>query len=307
MSVARLNIAKENCSFSLFSVVTLCILSFFCWQWKKESQRKLSRSKRITTDTSARSKAAIKVRLLCVVKRGPQMMTLKKPAKPLVKKPVAKKPIVTMTTKIDQIITRRRKQNQQFKKSHLMKLTLSNQKHLSRGGGGLLPALVHRRSEETADLFRLRLSSVLACYDFVNKCKFSHREKIHRKNCFVSWRQPTFSVVFLITVMCFLVSLENVVTSCWMLCFLGFRKPSLVEYHVKYYHTSDGTPVQPPPPRKRRKTTSVCEYWANFLWITCFHCRCKRSAEHFWTVDVWNCKKQIEDQTQPWRCDAHHW
>ncbi len=141
MSVARLNIAKENCSFSLFSVVTLCILSFFCWQWKKESQRKLSRSKRITTDTSARSKAAIKVRLLCVVKRGPQMMTLKKPAKPLVKKPVAKKPIVTMTTKIDQIITRRRKQNQQFKKSHLMKLTLSNQKHLSRGGGAYSPPL----------------------------------------------------------------------------------------------------------------------------------------------------------------------
>ena len=31
---------------------------------------------------------------------------------------------------------------------------------------------------------------------------------------------------------------------------------------MKYYHTSDGTPVQPPPPRKRKKTISVCEYMA---------------------------------------------
>ncbi|KAK2168506.1 hypothetical protein LSH36_16g04013 [Paralvinella palmiformis] len=41
-------------------------------------------------------------------------------------------------------------------------------------------------------------------------------------------------------------------------CNKSFRKMSLVEYHVKYYHTEDGNVVQAQPPRKRRKTSSIC-------------------------------------------------
>ena len=41
-------------------------------------------------------------------------------------------------------------------------------------------------------------------------------------------------------------------------CNKSFRKKSLVEYHVKYYHTEDGNVVQAQPPRKRRKTSSIC-------------------------------------------------
>ena len=46
----------------------------------------------------------------------------------------------------------------------------------------------------------------------------------------------------------------------WPHCSKTFRKESLVDYHVKYYHTEDGTPVQPNQPRKRKKTTSICEF-----------------------------------------------
>ena len=47
----------------------------------------------------------------------------------------------------------------------------------------------------------------------------------------------------------------------WSACSKSFRKESLLEYHIKYYHTEDGTPVaqQPQPGKKRRKTVSVCE------------------------------------------------
>ena len=43
-------------------------------------------------------------------------------------------------------------------------------------------------------------------------------------------------------------------------CTKTFRRQSNVDNHVKYYHTSDGTPVMPPPGRKRQKTISVCKY-----------------------------------------------
>ncbi|XP_013405802.1 PHD finger protein 20 isoform X2 [Lingula anatina] len=41
-------------------------------------------------------------------------------------------------------------------------------------------------------------------------------------------------------------------------CDKSYRKQSLLDYHLKYYHTEDGTPIQPPPPRQRKKTISMC-------------------------------------------------
>ncbi|ELT97191.1 hypothetical protein CAPTEDRAFT_222293 [Capitella teleta] len=42
-------------------------------------------------------------------------------------------------------------------------------------------------------------------------------------------------------------------------CNKGFRKLSLVEYHVKYYHSEDGEKINITPiPRKRKKTASMC-------------------------------------------------
>ncbi|XP_061177794.1 PHD finger protein 20-like protein 1 [Saccostrea echinata] len=40
-------------------------------------------------------------------------------------------------------------------------------------------------------------------------------------------------------------------------CNKGFRKESLLESHIKFYHSNDGKPPQNPP-RKRRKTSSIC-------------------------------------------------
>ncbi|XP_062603197.1 PHD finger protein 20-like protein 1 isoform X2 [Saccostrea cucullata] len=40
-------------------------------------------------------------------------------------------------------------------------------------------------------------------------------------------------------------------------CNKGFRKETLLESHIKFYHSNDGKPPQNPP-RKRRKTTSIC-------------------------------------------------
>lgn len=42
-------------------------------------------------------------------------------------------------------------------------------------------------------------------------------------------------------------------------CDKAFRKQSLLDYHIKYYHTEDGRVIQPPPSRQRRKTISICE------------------------------------------------
>lgn len=43
-------------------------------------------------------------------------------------------------------------------------------------------------------------------------------------------------------------------------CNKGFRKLSLVEYHVKYYHSEDGEKINTTPlPRKRKKTVSICK------------------------------------------------
>ena len=39
-------------------------------------------------------------------------------------------------------------------------------------------------------------------------------------------------------------------------CTKTFRKKSLVDYHVKYYHTDDGTPVQHQPIHRKRKSTA---------------------------------------------------
>ena len=47
-------------------------------------------------------------------------------------------------------------------------------------------------------------------------------------------------------------------------CNKGFRKESLLDYHVKYYHSNEGKPIQIPPPRKRRKTSSICELMTMF-------------------------------------------
>ena len=48
-------------------------------------------------------------------------------------------------------------------------------------------------------------------------------------------------------------------------CDKGFRKESLLQYHMKYYHTPDGGVVAVPPMRKRKKTTSVCEHAFVFI------------------------------------------
>ncbi|XP_062621683.1 putative uncharacterized protein DDB_G0290521, partial [Saccostrea cucullata] len=40
-------------------------------------------------------------------------------------------------------------------------------------------------------------------------------------------------------------------------CNKGFRKETLLESHIKFYHSNDGKPPQNPP-RKRRKTYSIC-------------------------------------------------
>ncbi|XP_052233904.1 PHD finger protein 20-like isoform X2 [Dreissena polymorpha] len=41
-------------------------------------------------------------------------------------------------------------------------------------------------------------------------------------------------------------------------CTKGFRKEHLLEYHIKYYHMTDGEPPPPPVKKRRRKTTSIC-------------------------------------------------
>ena len=54
-------------------------------------------------------------------------------------------------------------------------------------------------------------------------------------------------------------------------CTKTFRRQSNVDNHVKYYHTSDGTPVMPPPGRKRQKTISVCKYqYDDFVSFLCY-------------------------------------
>lgn len=40
-------------------------------------------------------------------------------------------------------------------------------------------------------------------------------------------------------------------------CGKGFRKESLLDYHIKYYHVNGGEPPPPAPPKKRRKTISI--------------------------------------------------
>ncbi len=52
-------------------------------------------------------------------------------------------------------------------------------------------------------------------------------------------------------------------------CPKAFRKMSLVEYHIKYYHSDDGKTFQPPPAKKRKKTISICKQNAISF---CFGC-----------------------------------
>ena len=43
-------------------------------------------------------------------------------------------------------------------------------------------------------------------------------------------------------------------------CGKGFRKESLLDYHIKYYHIEGETPPPPAPAKKRRVTTSMLEF-----------------------------------------------
>ena len=42
-------------------------------------------------------------------------------------------------------------------------------------------------------------------------------------------------------------------------CGKGFRKESLLDYHIKYYHIQGETPPPPAPAKKRRVTTSMLD------------------------------------------------
>ena len=60
-------------------------------------------------------------------------------------------------------------------------------------------------------------------------------------------------------------------------CKKGFRKESLLESHVKHYHTPGAPPI--PPSKRRRTTLSLCELERTiFCSISLNLCHCGKGA-----------------------------